>query len=244
MSLASPAASGTSPSAPQLILAAAGRQIAFAPLLPPVPAGYLLIRGLPSEAALSAGRQSESGTWLVKGEYVHNLMLTIGDAAEGDYPIEVYVLQSGDGLQARRNLVLRIEASSPAYPMVASVAPDWNWASSLFDVVPAAEAAETPTAPAESAVLRERAKHLLEEGDIAAARLLLRHLAERGEGEAAYELARTFDREMLAALGAKGMQGDMARARGWYERAAQGGNARATERLKILASLSGAGPSD
>jgi TPR repeat protein len=128
--------------------------------------------------------------------------------------------------------------------MVASVAPDWNWASSLFDVVPAAEAAETPTAPAESAVLRERAKHLLEEGDIAAARLLLRHLAERGEGEAAYELARTFDREMLAALGAKGMEGDMARARGWYERAAQGGNAKATERLKILASLSGAGPSD
>jgi hypothetical protein len=244
MSLASPAASGTSPSASQLILAAAGRQIAFAPLLPPVPAGYLLIRGLPSEAALSAGRQSESGTWLVKGEYVHNLMLTIGDAAEGDYPIEVYVLQSGDGLQARRNLVLRIEASSPAYPMVASVAPDWNWASSLFDVVPAAEAAETPTAPAESAVLRERAKHLLEEGDIAAARLLLRHLAERGEGEAAYELARTFDREMLAALGAKDMEGDMARARGWYERAAQGGNAKAMERLKILASLSGAGPSD
>ena len=40
-------------------------------------------------------------------------------------------------------------------------------------------------------------KRLLDEGDIAAARLLLLHLAERGDGEAAYDLARTFDREML-----------------------------------------------
>jgi hypothetical protein len=228
-------------SAPQLILAASGREIAFAPLLPPSPAGWLLIRGLPREAALSAGRQSESGTWLVKGDHVHDLMLSVGNAAEGDYPIELYVLQSGDGPQARRSLVLRVEGPAPTYPMVAS---DWGWASALFDVVPAAQAAEMPTAPAEPGVLRERAKQLLEEGDIAAARLLLLHLAERGEGEAAYELARTFDREMLAALGAKGMEGDPARARGWYERASQDGNAKAAERLKILASLSGSGPSD
>ena len=53
-------------------------------------------------------------------------------------------------------------------------------------------------------------------GDIAAARLLLLHLAERGDGEAAYELARTFDREMLAKLGARGLDGDPAQARGWY----------------------------
>ena len=92
--------------------------------------------------------------------------------------------------------------------------------------------------------IRDRAKRLLEEGDIAAARLLLLHLAERGEGEAAYELARTFDREILAALGARGMNGDPARALGWYEQASQKGNVKAAERLKILASLSATGPSD
>jgi TPR repeat protein len=85
---------------------------------------------------------------------------------------------------------------------------------------------------------------LLGEGDIAAARMLLLHLAERGDGEAAYDLARTFDREMLAELGAKGVDGDAASARGWYERASQDGNEKAAERLKILARLSGANPTD
>jgi TPR repeat protein len=92
-------------------------------------------------------------------------------------------------------------------------------------------------------VLRERASQLLGVGDIAGARLLLLHLAERGDGDAAYDLARTFDREMLSELGARGLSGDLARARGWYERASQDGNVKAAERLKILASLSGT-PSD
>ena len=237
----------TEPAAPaaQVILAASGRAIAFASLLPSSPAGYLLIRGLPATAKLSAGRQSESGTWLVKGDYVSDLTLTMGEAAPGDYPIEVYVLQSGDAPQARRSLVLRVEAPAQPYTTYATYAPDMGWASALLDVVPAAQAAEAPAiAPAEARLLHDRAERLLHEGDIAAARLLLLHLAERGEGDAAYDLARTFDREALTELGAKGMDGDPERAHRWYERAAQDGNAKATERLKILASLSGTDPSD
>jgi len=42
----------------------------------------------------------------------------------------------------------------------------------------------------------------------------------------------------------KGIAGDLKSARTWYERAAKSGNAKATERLKILASLSETGPSD
>jgi hypothetical protein len=233
----------TEPAA-QVILAASDRAIAFASLLPSSPAGYLLIRGLPATATLSAGRQSESGTWLVKGDYVSDLTLTMGQAAPGDYPIEVYVLQSGDAPQARRSLVLRVEAPAQPYTY-ATYAPDMGWASALLDVVPAAQAAEAPAiAPAEAKLLHDRAQRLLQEGDIAAARLLLLHLAERGEGDAAYDLARTFDRDALTELGAKGMDGDPARAHRWYERAAQDGNAKATERLKILASLSGTDPSD
>ena len=80
--------------------------------MPSSHAGYLLIRGLPATATLSSGRQSESGTWLVKGDSVADLTLTMGDAAPGDYPVEVYVLQSGDGPQARRSLVLRVETAA------------------------------------------------------------------------------------------------------------------------------------
>lgn len=228
----------------QVILAASGREIAFASLLPPSHAGYLLIRGLPATATLSAGRQSESGTWLVKGDFVSDLTLTMGEAAPGDYPVEIYVLQSGDTPQARRNLVLRVEAPTQTYAY-ATFAPDMGWASALLDVVPAAQAAEAPAiAPAEAKLLHDRAQRLLQEGDIAAARLLLLHLAERGEGDAAYDLARTFDRDALTELGAKGLDGDPTRAHRWYERASQDGNAKATERLKILASLTGTDPSD
>jgi hypothetical protein len=229
----------------QLILVATGRAIAFAPLLPSSHVGYLLIRGLPATAKLSTGRRSENGTWLVKGSSASGLTLTMGEAAPGDYPVEVYVLQSGDAPQARRSLVLRVETPTQTLTYGPAVyAPDTGWASALFDVIPAAQAAEQPAVPAEAKVLHDRAQKLLKEGDIAAARLLLLHLAERGEGDAAYELARTFDRDMLAELGAKGMDGDLERARGWYERASEDGNAKAAERLKVLASLSGTDPSD
>ena len=228
--------SGAAPSTPQIILAASGRQIAFGPLLPPSHARYFLIRGLPPEATLSTGRQSGRGAWLVKGENISDLTLTFGQAAAGDYPVEVYVLESGDGPQARRNFVLRITPPDQALatgsgPTAAPAAADMQGAPAVDE-------------PAESTLLRERAMRLLGEGDIAAARLLLLHLAERGDGEAAYDLARTFDREILAELGAMGLDGDPARARGWYERASQDGNVKAAERLKILASLSGTGPSD
>ncbi|HXG78007.1 MAG TPA: hypothetical protein VNJ31_01535 [Methyloceanibacter sp.] len=230
-------------SAPQLqtILATSGRQIVFAPLLPPSQRGYFLIRGLPLAATLSAGRQSNSGAWLVKAEHAAGLTLMIGDAAEGDYPIEIYVLQSGDQPQARRNIMLRVETPSR---LRAIADPGKSWTSALLDVVPAASAAEAGAPPADAAALHERAGRLLEEGDIAAARLILRYLAERGESDAAYELARTFDGEMLEELGARGIAADLEYARAWYQRAAQSGNAKASERLKVLASLSGRLKSD
>lgn len=236
----SAALSGETSSAPQVILATSGRPLALAPLLPPSHARYLLLRGLPAEAELSAGRRSDSGAWFVKDEEMHDLTLSVGEAAQGDYPVEVYLLDAGNAPQGRRSLVLRVEPAPRDY----AVGPNMSWASALLDVMPGPRATEKPVVPAEAAVLLERAKRLLEEGDIAAARLLLLHLAERGEGEAAYELARTFDREILAALGARGMDGDPARALGWYEQASQKGNVKAAERLKILASLSATGPSD
>jgi TPR repeat protein len=171
---------------------------------------------------------------------VPGLTLTVGRAAAGDHPVEVYILESGDGPQARRSFVLRIAPTDRTFAPAGTP----NLISAAAPAAAATPAVEEPTVPAETAVLRDRATRLLGEGDIAAARLLLLHLAERGDGEAAYNLARTFDREMLAELGAKGMDGDAARARGWYERASEDGNVKAAERLKVLASLSGTGPSD
>jgi len=220
----------SSANAPQLIMVQAGRPLELAPLLSQRQARYVLLRGLPNEAKLSAGQRNPSGAWLVKDKDVDRLTVTLQSTASGDYPIEVYALGATSAPQARQRLVFRVAAGP-----VSGVATGASGA--LFNMALLGMAPEQPAAT-KASPLMTRAMRLLGEGDIAGARLLFMHLAEQGESEAAYELARTFDGEVLSELGARGVGADRTRAVGWYERASETGNAKAAERLKILASLS------
>jgi hypothetical protein len=217
--------------APQLIMVQAGRTLELAPLLTQRHARYILLRGLPSEATLSAGQRNPSGAWLVKDKDAERLTLSIGGAASGDYPVEVYALGAVSAPQARQRLVFRVAAG----PTLASAT---GASGTQTNKAQGTAAPAQPAAASETSLLLARARGLLAEGDIAGARLLLTHLAERGDGEAAYELARTFDAEALTELGARGVGPDRTRAVGWYEWASETGSVKAAERLKILASLS------
>jgi hypothetical protein len=223
------AASSSSARTPQLIMVQAGRPLEIAPLLPQRQARYVLFRGLPNDATLSAGQRNPSGAWLVKDKDLDRLTLSMARSARGDYPIEVYALGAASAPQARQRFVFRVAAgpTSAAAGGAAGV---------LFDM--ALLGVGEQSAATKSSPLMARAMRLLGEGDIAGARLLFMHLAEQGESEAAYELGRTFDGEVLSELGVKGVGPDRTRAVGWYEHASESGNAKATERLKILASLS------
>jgi TPR repeat protein len=66
-------------------------------------------------------------------------------------------------------------------------------------------------------------------------RRLLTDRAENGQADAAYELALTYDVEVLARAGIETIEGDMLTARAWYMRAAQAGHAGATRRLEMIA---------
>jgi hypothetical protein len=236
-----PPSFGEENAAAQVIRASQDRKLALAPLLGQRHARYVLLRGLPGEAELSAGERIGSGSWMIKDEEIPDLSLSVGEAASGDYPVEIYLLGAGAAPQTRRTLILRVE---PSRPHVYQAGLSLSWASALLDAAAKAPAPVQKIAPADSSVLFARARELLAEGDIAGARLLLLHLAGRGEGEAAFELASTFDADALAKLGASGIPGDPAVARTWYERALKAGNAEAAERLKILASLPASDPSD
>jgi TPR repeat protein len=62
-------------------------------------------------------------------------------------------------------------------------------------------------------------------GDVASARLLLRRAAAAGNAEAAFVLGTTFDPLVVRRMGIiGGMEPDIARARQWYERAAELGS--------------------
>jgi hypothetical protein len=226
---APPSAGNTTP---QLVVLHQGRTFELAPLLSQRQARYVLVRGLPNEASLSAGQRNPSGAWLVKDKDMDRLTLSIGSALGGDYPVEVYALGASSAPQARQRFMFRVEAS--AVPTSASAS---GASGTLFNTALAAPPEQAPTATQPSQLMA-RAMRLLDEGDIAGARLLLMHLVEQGESDAAYQLARTFDAEYLTEIGAQGVGPDKTRAVGWYERASETGNAKAAERLKILASLS------
>lgn len=219
--------------APQIILASHGRELALAPLLPRRQARYVLIRGLPADAKLSAGLRNTSGGWMVRNEDVGTLTLAFRGAAfepatapaSGDYPLEVYLLGDEAAPQARRNFILRVDAQASDQEQIAI-----NSSSSFMELA-------VLSMPPENISLLSRADDLMDQGDVASARLLFRHLADRGVDRAAFELARTFDADVLASLNVRGVSGDKKEAKLWYERAAGIGNVAATERLKILASL-------
>jgi TPR repeat protein len=227
---AGPAEDGSA--TPKLILLTAGRPLALAPLLSQRQARYVLVRGLPNEATLSAGQRNPSGAWLVKDKDLGQLTLSIGGAASGDYPVEIYALGTGhDAPQGRQRLVFRVAAATEPTAAVNTSASQALMTMALSTAAPGA------TAP-DSSMIMARAMRLLDQGDIASARLLFLHLADQGESEAAYELARTFDAQALAEIGAKGVDADRTRAVSWYERASETGSVKAAERLRTLASLS------
>ena len=79
--------------------------------------------------------------------------------------------------------------------------------------------------------LMARARLLLVQGDISAARIVLERAAEGGNAPALFALAETFDPAMLSAWGTLGTQGDVARAQDLYAKAFAGGVLEAKERM-------------
>jgi hypothetical protein len=95
--------------------------------------------------------------------------------------------------------------------------------------------------PAMQAQDRERALKLLKEGqqqmdqgNVAAARVVFELAADAGLGQAAMALAGTYDGAELARLNVRGIQPNPREAKRWYQRAMQLGASDADERLRRL----------
>jgi hypothetical protein len=103
---------------------------------------------------------------------------------------------------------------------------------------PAPAAAETgrPTLDAdEVAVLLNRGKAFLNEGDVVSARLVLRRAADAGSAEAALALGASYDPLVIKQTGAVGVQADAEQARQWYQKAVALGSNVASRQLANLA---------
>lgn len=92
-----------------------------------------------------------------------------------------------------------------------------------------------PIDPGEAAMLMRRGRDFLASGDISAARVAFRRLADAGMPDAALAFANTYDPAYLAAHNVVGVLGDRAIARTLYRRAKDLGSAEAG---RILAGIS------
>ena len=101
---------------------------------------------------------------------------------------------------------------------------------------------EGPISPAEMSqtdrALFARGDKLLQQGDVASARLIYRKLALKNIAESALAIAGTYDPDFLEALEVKGLRADVEEAKYWYERASKLGSTAAAQRLKILSTRS------
>ena len=86
----------------------------------------------------------------------------------------------------------------------------------------------------EAAGLLARAKALLGQGNIGAARVVLERAAETGSAQATFALAETYDPNVLATWRTFGTRGDVMKARDLYARAYDGGIKAAKDRSDAL----------
>jgi hypothetical protein len=113
--------------------------------------------------------------------------------------------------------------------------------SQVIEVTRAAEApvAERPVAAEaqdgpETARLMARARALLGQGNIGAARTVLERAAERGSAQASFMLAETYDPAILSAWGTYGTRGEATKAREFYAKAHAAGIQEAKTRFDAL----------
>jgi hypothetical protein len=109
----------------------------------------------------------------------------------------------------------------------------------VTDLIPAPVIPPAPVRhldPSEIASALSRGTALIASGDLAAARLVLRRSADAGDARSAMMLAETYDPAILEKLAVHGVVPDLAKARGWYEKAKQFGATEANQRLELLAS--------
>lgn len=155
------------------------------------------------------------------------------EANEPTHPIEPAAAAAASSRMAP-------QPSGGASPQ-ANVAPDSGSERQVIASVPGAQptpvlggSAVSPVDSQVNIALIERGTAFLKRGDLASARLLLRRAADAGSAEAALMLGSTFDPLTIQQLDVIGVEPDVARARQWYQKAAELGSDVAAQRLAKL----------
>lgn len=202
--------------------------------------GFVRILGLPPMFSLNRGFAA-AGAWAVSLAEADALALAAPVSFEGTLVLTIELVREESEEPQRWQIQITLvpkpgttppppamPALAPASASSAAAAPQPKPAESIGSM----KAAQPLRAAARAQM--DRGKQLLQENDVAAARLIFKRLAESGVAEAAFAMAQTYDPEFLKTIPTAGLQPDLVQARKWYERAAVMGDASAALRFGEL----------
>jgi hypothetical protein len=204
----------------------------------------LEINGLPKGMTISAGRHLGLGGWRILTTDVADAMISPPPGFGGAVDLTIELRLADDILADRGSLHREWRQSS-------TIATGSIESASTVRATSADHARARPLIASDDGVrssensqidhkqidfLIGRSEVLISEGDVEAARILLRRAAEARSARAALALGATYDPIMLAILHADGVTPDVSKARDWYEKANEFGSQEARQRLKLLAS--------
>lgn len=216
------------------------------------------LSGLPDDAMLTSGRKLPDGSWLLKDGEEDSVKLVLPSFNSGELAlaVEAVTMPSGEEATPMKEMTVSVvpakadmtvvpaagevvrqtsfnkggpvslDLSQPPVPMrLAEATPQ----SLPEPVPPEPESAEPPAAS-----IAARGDAALKTGDVAGARSFYLRAHEQGNLMAAAGVARTYDPAIFKQLKVRGLKPDAAKARDWYEKAAQAGDAEAAKRAAAL----------
>jgi hypothetical protein len=191
----------------------------------------VLLDGLAQGTKLSAGTSMSPSSWQLSPDKLAGLYLYAPKDFVGVMNATVNLLDPDKRLLDSRDMQLKWLSKPPPpppppQPTLASAGYEAPAGIRINPALPAAPAIK-PIDPGEAAMLMQRSRDFLAAGDISAARVAFRRLADAGMPDAALALANTYDSAYLAAHNVVGVLGDRAMARTLYQRAKDLGSAEA-----------------
>lgn len=193
----------------------------------------VLLDGLAQGTTLSAGTAMRPSSWQLPPDKLAGLFLYAPKDFVGVMDTTVKLMDSGNRVLDSRDMQLKWISKPPQQTPEPAVASAGNEAPAGIHIgaAPSHAPAIKPIDPGEATMLMQRGRDFLESGDISAARVAFRRLAEAGMPDAALALANTYDPAYLAAHNVIGGLGDSATARRLYQRASDLGSAEAGQIL-------------
>lgn len=187
---------------------------------------FVLIRNIPEGVSVSAG-MATGRVWVVPLREALSLRLISHPGVSAQFQLEFHLI----GPNSRELAERTIRVDLRPVQTVAALGPENPAAPAPVQPPPQAE----PLTPKAEAVLLRRGKDIMQQGGVAAARIIFEELAMRGSAAGALTLARSYDPAYIDPSAASAPAPSLDEARKWYKHAAELGNSDAKRRLAEIA---------